>query len=252
MIDAVFPELEALQSFEDISLREMDEVRLMNRTDTKFVLSRYLLNELFSELSGAYRVLDVMGSRISRYKTLYFDTAGLNFYLDYHNGRLSRYKVRIRNYVESDLHFLEIKHKYKGRTVKKRIKIDDFELALKPLSVNYINEVVGKEMSLQSKLWNSFGRITLVNKTEKERLTIDLNLSFEWRDETKSFEEVVVAELKQENVNRNSSFYSLMKKHNIRPTGMSKYCLGTFTMDPTVKWNNFKPKVLLINKLERA
>ena len=132
-----------LNQFNPITLSEMDEVKLMNRTDTKFVFPRTILREILADLSKGYRVLEINGKRISTYQTLYFDTADFGYYLDHHNGVGNRFKVRIRNYVESDLFFLEVKNKYKGRTDKKRIRLDGFEEEFSNLSKEFVNQTVG-------------------------------------------------------------------------------------------------------------
>ncbi|MDG1913651.1 MAG: polyphosphate polymerase domain-containing protein [Crocinitomix sp.] len=242
-------DINILKDFGPITLSEMDGVKLMNRTDTKFVFKRQSLNEFLEILNEQYKVLNIKENLISSYKTLYFDTPEFQFFRDHHNGKGNRFKVRIRNYVESNLYFLEIKNKYKGRTAKSRIKLPDFELDLKKKSNSYITEVIGDPIHLESKLWNNFNRITLVNNNEKERLTLDLDLSFDWDGRTVNYGHVVIAELKQENANRNSLFYSIMKKNGIRPNGMSKYCVGTVALYPDQKYNNFKEKILLIDKL---
>jgi hypothetical protein len=244
-----YNEAAILQKFRPITLKEMDEVKLMNRTDTKFVLNRGFFNEILPQLAETYRVLEIAGTRICSYKTLYYDTADFRLFMDHHNGRGNRFKVRIRNYVESNLFFLEIKNKFKGRTDKKRTKVDQFQMELTPESIAYINKVVGRDITLGPKLWNSFDRITLVNTKETERLTLDLNLTFEWEDKRRPFEHIVVAELKQENVNRKSLFYSIMKAHTVRPNSISKYCVGGISLNPGLKANNFKDKLLLIDKL---
>ena len=69
------------------------------------------------------------------------------------------------------------------------------------------------------------------------------------RGEHVSYDHVVVAELKQENANRVSLFYSLMKEHEIRPCGLSKYCIGAIALYPELKYNSFKEKIILIDKL---
>ena len=242
-------DIENLKNFSPITLAEMDGVKLMNRTDTKFVFKRVLLSDFLNVLKDQYRVLSVNGNLISSYKTLYFDTADFDFFRDHHNGKGNRFKVRIRNYVESDLFFLEIKNKYKDRTAKSRITVPEFEIDLTSKSNNYIHEVIGEDTALYAKLWNGFSRITLVNNNEKERLTLDLGLNFEWDGVKKSYDHIVIAELKQENANRESLFYSLMKKNGIRPNGMSKYCVGAVALYPKQKYNNFKEKILLIDKL---
>ena len=249
MIKSLPADIEILNDFDPITLAEMDGVKLMNRTDTKFVFKRQDLHGFLTILKEQYRVLNINDNLISSYKTLYFDTPGFQFFLDHHNGKGNRFKVRIRSYVESNLFFLEIKNKYKGRTAKSRIKLADFQLDLDHKSNSYIREVVGEAIHLESKLWNNFNRITLVNNNEKERLTLDLDLSFDWDGTEINYEHVVVAELKQENANRNSLFYGIMKKNGIRPNGMSKYCVGTVALYPDQKYNNFKEKILLIDKL---
>lgn len=248
--ESEYREEEMLQNFEPITLEEMDAVKLMNRTDTKFVLNRSFFNTILPQLAESYKSLEIAGRRMASYKTLYYDTPGFQLFLDHHNGKGDRFKIRIRNYVESNLFFLEIKRKFKGRTDKKRKKVKDFELQLSGESAHYINKTVGQEITVVPKLWNSFERITLVNKKEVERLTLDLNLTFEWQDKKKVFDHLVVAELKQENVNRKSLFYTLMKENGIRPNSMSKYCVGGITLNPNLKSNNFKDKILNIDKLK--
>ncbi|MFT4600821.1 MAG: hypothetical protein ACI857_000998 [Arenicella sp.] len=245
-----YGEKKILSEFETITLEQMNEVALMNRTDTKFVVSRKTFNDILPLLKENYRSLEIQGTKMSSYSTQYFDTEKFNFYLDHHNERSERFKVRIRKYVESDLFFLEIKRKYKGRTDKKRIKVQDFEKVLTTGSKEYIDAVIGKEYGLESKMWNYFDRITLVNKVEKERLTLDLNLGFKDGEHKEDFPHIVIAELKQENVNRNSLFFQLMKKNSVRPNGFSKYCVGTAKLNPLLKSNNFKEKLLLIDKLK--
>lgn len=242
-------EIEMLSVFNPISLAEMDEVKLMNRTDTKFVFKRSDLQSLLERLSDSYSVLRIKENLISSYKTLYFDTPDFGYYLDHHNGRGNRFKVRIRSYIESNLFFLEIKNKYKGRTDKKRIKLNDFETTFSKGSQVFVNSVIDSSPLLEAKLWNNFSRITLVNHADKERLTLDLNLAFDWEGTKEEFNHIVIAELKQENVNRNSKFYQMMKGLNISPNSISKYCIGAVCLNPDLKYNNFKSKTLLIDKL---
>lgn len=250
MNENLYREQDIIETFDSISLKEMDKVTLMNRTDTKFVIKRQLFNQLLPLLKNNYKSLEILGNRINHYETLYYDYPDFKFFLDHHNGKGNRYKVRIRNYVESNLYFLEIKNKFKGRTDKKRIKVDDFELNLSEKSNEFINDVIGEEAPIVAKLWNSFGRITLVNKNMEERLTLDLNLTFRWEEQTVVYDHFVIAELKQGNVNRDSVFYKLMKENEIRPYSISKYCVGAVSLNPKLKYNNFKEKLLLIDKLK--
>jgi hypothetical protein len=241
-----------LSKFSSIDITQMDEVKLLNRTDTKYILSVEQLENILPQLTKDYTCLEAANTRMSSYKTLYFDTPERTFYLQHHNGKPNRYKVRMRQYVESNLTFLEIKHKVKGRTDKSRIKIEDFSLQFTPQQQLYVEKILGSATSLKPILWNSFKRITLVNNTIKERLTIDVDLSFQLiEDEDKSWKKsaLVIAEVKQENINRQSTFMQLAKQLGGRPSSISKYCLGTSVLVNSVKRNTFKPKILTIDKL---
>ena len=113
---------EAIQHFDPISLGEMDAVKLMNRTDTKFVFHTSKLADLLSLSLEHYQVLQIGEKRDFLYNSLYYDTEGLDLYLAHHNGKRPRFKVRFREYMETGTVFLEVKRKTnKERTRKCRI-----------------------------------------------------------------------------------------------------------------------------------
>ncbi len=252
-----------LSGFSPITLQEMDEVKLLNRTDTKFVLPQTLFEEILPLLDANYKVLEIDHKRMAEYRTLYFDTPDFMFYHHHHNGRPNRYKVRMRKYVDSDLCFLEIKNKKKGRTIKSRIRIDDFEINLSGESCQFIKEIIPHNYHLDTALWNFFHRITLVNKYDTERLTLDLGLGFSpvikqpaskgkgEEDENVFMGNVIIAEVKQERVNRQSPFIALLKRNGVRPMRMSKYCMGAGLLFEHLKTNRFKSKYLHLNKLNQ-
>jgi hypothetical protein len=239
--------------FDGISLEEMDRVKLMNRVDTKFAFSTSNFLSFLPELVKHFSILEIEGTRTPRYESLYYDDVNFKMYLDHHNGRKNRFKIRYRKYVESNLSFLEIKHKFKNRTNKRRIKVDEIPTNEIPLEhMEFINKILPSQFILQPTMWNGFNRLTLVNKTENERLTLDFNLVFYWDDRKIELDNIIIAELKQENVNRNSAFYALMKKHVIRPYRLSKYCIGSMQLydKSVIKSNRFKKKLLKINKIQ--
>ena len=63
---------------------------------------------------------------------------------------------------------------------------------------------------------------------------------------------LVIAELKQERVSRNSPFAAALKKRLIRPGSISKYCLGVALLKENAKRNAFKAKILKIEKVEHG
>ena len=169
-----------ISDFAPISLDDMDCVKLMSRTVTKFAFQANKLPSLLKRLTPFYRVLVIDGKSIHDYKSLYYDTDQRKFYIDHHNQRVNRNKVRFREYVGSGLTFLEVKLKNnKKRTIKKRMKVDAIPKELSKEHIAYIKKIIGKKLEVKAKQWINFSRLTFVHKTQKERLTMDINLSFE-------------------------------------------------------------------------
>ena len=240
-------------SFSPISLDEMDGVKLMNRTDTKFAFKLDTLPVLLEKMQSYYRVLSIKDKLIHNYKSLYYDTIDRKFYLDHHNRRVNRNKIRFREYVGSDLTFLEIKRKNnKGRTIKKRIKVPKISDKLTLEQKQYINKIVGQDINVEAKQWINFSRITFVHKVQKERLTIDIDLTFNNKESSGDLKKIVIAEVKQERMSRSlSDFMKIAKELHILPIRISKYCMSTLELNPKLKQNRFKEKKIFINKLKQ-
>lgn len=242
--------INTVNKFVPISLDEMNSVALMKRTDTKYVINVNKLPTVLENLLDSYRILEIKERRIMNYSSLYLDTDDFKFYLDHHNGRVNRTKIRQRKYVDSDLTFLEIKKKNgKGETNKFRIRINDFETELSTESKKFISEITEQEYNLQTSLWNSFNRITLVNLEENERVTIDLNLTYTKNEKEKKYSNIVIVELKQSRFDRKSLVVKALKSVGHNPYSISKYCIGVANLYQHLKFNTFKPKLLKINKI---
>ncbi len=167
------------------------------------------------------------------------------------NGKSNRYKIRQREYILSKINFLEIKFKTnKGRTIKKRIKIQDEITNFSEREHDFLNTHSPLASDkLELKLLNHFKRITLVSDTE--RLTIDSDLSFtDLEGKQKSFPEIVVVELKQASYTLASKAMQAMKKRGVRPESFSKYCIGTACLNTGIKSNMFKRKLALVEKIK--
>lgn len=238
-----------LESFKPISLEEMDAVKLMNRTDTKFIFNQKKLESILEQLNLSYSCFTINNQSVSTYNTLYFDTDNFTLYKQHHNGILNRYKLRHRKYVESDLNFLEIKFKSnKERTIKTRIKYNltnTFDLK----AIGFIEKTMPYSAQiLKPNVWINYKRITLVDIVNGERLTIDKELEIINRDKVLHLPNVIIAELKRGS-KQNSPFINLMKKMHIQPGGISKYCMGLALTETNLKTNNFKEKLLKISKI---
>jgi hypothetical protein len=237
-----------LDQFDPITLGEMDSVKLMTRTDTKFIFTVNQFEMVMNEIKDHYRVLEIEGKRLSRYETLYYDTGKLDLYNQHHMGKLNRYKIRHRTYVESGTGFLEVKFKNnKGRTIKTRIAKPDVPFSWEGESQDFLVKTLPFEPeTLIPVMWVNYSRNTLVSKTSAERLTLDLDLEFVKDKATKKFHRLVIAEVKQEK-RKKSRFMEVMKKYHIREGSISKYCMGIAYTCSGVKKNNFKSKLKTID-----
>ena len=230
-----------LLNFDKTTLAEMNSVSLMKRVDTKFILKESQLLEVLSKLYDDYKILEIDQERLMKYSTLYFDSENKKCFKDHHNGKLNRYKIRMRKYLVSDICFLEIKKKNNlGITNKIRRQIKDFETNLTSESKDFITKSNINNLLLEPSLYNNFSRMTLVNKNESERITIDVDLSFSFGTDEKKFDKLVVVEIKQEGKRLNTTINKALKSMSILPTNFSKYCIGISNIIDDIKSNRFK------------
>jgi len=234
-----------------ISLDEMDGVALMNRTDTKFVMRVDHLIQALSQLTGTYRALSIRGRRLHHYRSRYYDTPDFKTYIQHHDGLRSRYKVRIREYADPGISYLEVKRKNnKNRTIKKRSRISDLHDSLTSGNRDFVSNHYPYEVgSLVSSLWNDFYRITLVSSHRVERLTLDINLQFGDHRRVSGLPGIAIAEVKQDGFSMDSDFIQQMRIQGIRPSGFSKYCIGIAKINGGLKRNRFKSRLLMVDKL---
>jgi hypothetical protein len=243
-----------LTSFEPISLTEMDSVSLLNRVDTKYVLSVSQLLTALQQLTEHYRVLEIEGNRLSRYRTLYFDTPDFELYRQHHNGFGSRYKVRTRSYVDSNLSFFEIKHKTnRGRTIKSRFQTPGIEMELDEEANEFVELRTPLHADrLEPKLWNDFRRMTFVSTRCQERLTIDVKIAFDLGGASMELPGIAISEVKQAHCSQDSDFIQRMRELGIRSTPFSKYCMGASLAYTHLKRNNFKGHRRLLAKIAQG
>lgn len=249
MVENKFP-ISAIQLFQPISLQQLDSVKLMNRVDQKFILKLDELNALFLEILESYYVLEIDSKRTFRYSSLYYDTHNFNFYTDHHNGKPNRVKVRSRYYLDTETAFFEIKKKIKGlRTEKYRIKqsgeaSNDRKLEYELLKFHHLDH-----FALSPSISVKYTRITLVSKDFSERVTIDTEICFSKEAKAESIAGLVVIEVKQNQVKRESAIIQALRKRQNRPFGISKYAMGMVIMNEVAKTNAFRHKISKIKQL---
>ena len=260
-----------IRTYHPITLDEMSGIKLMNRTDTKFVTTVSRLKLLLALAHDDYRAQDIDGMRIASYYTAYFDTPDNNMYIVHQNGHTGRQKLRIRSYMDTGLNFLEVKTKNNhGRTKKKRVDMVGFDPSNPDHGIRFqrqdsqfvaYDQFLRKHLRydptvLTEHLENNFNRITLVNKAKTERLTIDTNLRFHnlMTDRRADLTGLAIIELKRDGL-QPSPILGMLRELRIKPCGFSKYCMGSALTNPSLKRNNFKERLRLIDRLlssERA
>jgi hypothetical protein len=241
-------------TFDPISLDDMDRVGFMNRIDTKYVFSATRIPDLLASLSRFYKVLEINNMRSLSYTTTYLDTSDYLFFRQHVIGKLERNKVRFRTYESTGTTFLEVKRRTnKNRTVKWRIEnsLVDKEFCDDSAGKFLSKHIAVSSSSLKPVIINRFSRITLVAADMKERVTIDFDLSFTGNTgKMIKIPSLAIAELKRESGPNQSIISRVLKNQSIRPTGFSKYCIGASMLYDLPRKNILKSKQLLLNKIE--
>ena len=239
-----------LDQFEPIDLQELQNYRLMNRIDTKYICSIDKIPQILKKAIDEFKIQTIGQERSFQYESLYFDTENLKTYFDHHQGKRIRYKVRFRNYIETGDTFLEIKKKRNyNRTDKKRNKFE-FSLSLNQDHKKFINNIIEiSEDSFQPSIWTKFKRITLAGKNQIERITIDRNIRFSNENNEIQLPGIVIIEVKRNKTGDISPFTQILKELKIRPFSISKYILGNILLNPELKHNRFHKKIETINKI---
>ena len=241
-----------IEAFAPISLEQMSSVKLMNRTDTKFVTTTERLRLLLEMAQQDYYIQEIDGQRNLEYDTTYFDTRDFDMYCEHQHGHTNRQKIRFRTYCISGLQFMEVKTKNNhGRTKKKRMEVTDMNLRDEEKR-QFLSEHLRYDAgSLQPALNNHFSRITLVNRAKTERLTIDSSLRFHnlQNDLMLDMGDLVIIELKRDG-QVFSPVLEMLHQLHIHPHGFSKYCMGSaLTCQHLLPVNRFKTKLIEVRKL---
>lgn len=246
-----------LATFKKIDLKGLNSIGLMKRYDTKFIFNRNMLPFVIDHLHRDYAILEMENKCAFDYRTLYYDTEDMLFYRLHHDQRVNRYKVRCRNYVDTEKCYVEVKYKNnKKKTIKNRLLLNDKfispelsnasrDFARNCFSNGYRNAVD----AIKPVLWVAYRRMTFANPSNHERITIDVDLRFNGNRHDIRLDYLVIAELKKACSSQKSEFLRLLKNLNILPTKFSKYCMGIVLTENGIKSNRFKKKLRQLDKL---
>jgi len=239
------------EAFPSLGLAELESsAALLDRVDTKYVISLADFAAVAARLHGMHRVLEIDGRRAFAYRTMYFDTAELRAFRDHQQERRLRYKCRSREYVDSGDCTFEVKLKgARGRTVKHRMDYDRTrrdELSAPALAFvrHTLEEAYGRtpDGELRPSLAVAYTRVTFVAPELGERLTCDFDLMFSAPDGSSGrlAPGTVIVESKSERGRAVAD--EALKALGARPESRcSKYCLGVGFTRPEVRSNLLRP-----------
>lgn len=215
---------------EFISLEDTKKIKLDKRYCTKYVLESSMCQELFNFVCKNFKIVkDDKGSILLAYHSVYFDTPDFQMNKDHINHKVHRQKIRVREY-ESGEKFLEIKDKNNHVSTKLRIPVTSYELDGQEQWIS--DNLIYDTRNLEKKLDVYFYRITLVDKENTYRVTIDFNLRFFNYKTNKSYNfSKTIIEVKKK-ASGDTFFESEMKRiltedwPEFSQTKISKYNIG--------------------------
>lgn len=243
-----------MHEFRKTDLETLSDAHFSKRYEKKFIMPESSLEELLKRARSKYVALDVDHQILQPYSSYYFDTAGSDMYLNHHNDNFPRYKIRYRKYHSNGMAFLEVKMKdNKSRSYKQRVRVKKTEKHISRIKEeNFIlKETPYNPGDLSCILGNDFYRITMAEPKSGERITLDTGISFYSEEhEKKDLEKIVVIEIKTGRMNETTLFEKLIPAGSQAESSFSKYCIGRIFFDKDLKYNNFKPVLSRIERIQ--
>ncbi len=241
-----------IERLRPIALDELvQRAPLLSRLDRKYILPTADLPSVLAGLTDDVHVLQIDGRREFTYRSLYFDTPELDSYLATAHRRRRRFKLRIRSYLDSDQHFLEVKIRgQRGTTVKQRIPYvaggaqDDGTLNAD--ARGYADAVLtaagidSERFRFDPVLITGYRRTTLFLPSTGSRVTIDRGLNWSLPGDTtaRTLDRAIVETKSARGV---SDVDRLLWSLKYRPCSLSKYATGLAALRPELPANHWTP-----------
>ncbi|GIM90915.1 polyphosphate polymerase domain-containing protein [Paractinoplanes toevensis] len=229
-----------------IGLHELVErAGLLTRIDRKYLLPASALPVILAGLPGDARILEIDGRRHFGYRSAYFDTPGLDSYRTTAQRRRRRFKLRIRSYLDSDLHLLEVKTRGpRGLTIKDRFPYAGDGVTLSPEMRAYAvrsleaARVTVRDPRFEAVITTRFERITLLLPSTGSRATIDRGLTWTLPDGgALCLSDRMIVETKS--ARGASPLDRLLWSLSHRPCPISKYATGMAALHPDLPDNRW-------------
>jgi hypothetical protein len=237
----------ALDALSSIGLDELNQrAELLTRVDRKYLVTRAIADRLVDDLADQALALQIGDSRAFGYRSVYFDTPALSSYHGAAHGRRRRFKVRIRTYLDSGDHFVEVKTRgQRGATVKERVPAwcddrldrDDQQYVREALEAGGIDVDV---RTLAPVLTTEYDRSTLFTPRTGGRTTIDTSLRWRGPDGA-GFTAPDLAIVETKSAGSASDVDRMLWAMQQRPRSVSKYATGLAVLRPELPSHKWRP-----------
>jgi hypothetical protein len=244
-VDTVAP---SYDRFRSIALDDLvARASLLTRLDRKYLLATADLPAVLDRLPAGVEVLEIDHRRSFGYCSVYFDTEQMDSYLAAAHRRRRRFKIRLRSYVDTGTHFVEVKTRgARGLTVKHRIPYtgDGSDLGISgrdhARAVLADAGIPADPAGFRSVLSTHYRRTTLFVPWTGVRVTVDTDLSWALPDgSTLCLPHRAVVETKS--VRAASDIDRLLWSLKHRPRPISKYATGLAALRPDLPANRWQP-----------
>lgn len=232
---------------ESISLEDLvTEAELLTRFDRKYLIRTDTALQILADVVTDSRVLEIEGQRSFNYDSVYFDTADHLAYRLTAQRRRRRFKLRTRSYLDTGACFLEVKTKDgRGNTVKERISYSSADRTrLTAEGKNFAAEILHLHADaveildqLAPSMVSQYRRTTLLLPSGS-RATVDTDLIWQGAQQREvSLPDHVIVESKA--VDRASELDRALWAAGQRPSGFSKFGIGTAALNPELPRNKW-------------
>jgi hypothetical protein len=231
-----------------ISLDDLVEsAELLTRVDRKYFVPADTFRLLAGELGPTFQVLEIDGQRTFDYESVYFDTADLLTYRAHLQRRRRRFKARTRTYVGSGLCMFEVKTVgCRGNTIKNRTNHSINDRAVltgdaQTFLARTLDRAYGQPVppDLRPVLINLYRRTTFASPPEGSRLTCVISLSCHTRRASITDRNAHVL-VESKSTDGSGQADRILRRLGVRPTSMSKYCVGIAALHAEVPANPWR------------
>ena len=222
-----------------VSLEDLNsEAALQTRVDRKYVVDAETWAQVLEAHAPQLRVLEVSGSRGAHYRSVYYDTPGFDSYLAAARRRPHRYKVRVREYLDSGLSAVEVKLRSgRGETIKHRHLVDGALRADDVVAFASTFPLVRPDAaSLEATLETRYTRTTLLHP--QGRVTVDQHVTAIGRDGQRvDYGDLLIVETKSSRAA--GAMDRALWARGIRPERLSKYATSLAAIHPELPANRW-------------